>query len=556
MNESTMSYINYLNGLHNYNAQNQNAYGERNVESPYYKKTIVPMEICDHIVNSIKNNEPHIIILTGHAGDGKTSIMYQVLESLGVSKGFKEATYEFDTKEGAHVYCIKDFSEFSDEDKLIFLKNIVTYPEKGKFVFMVANTGPLINTFGQLFDIDSRENAQMHLIEAMNSNDGEIKDIEGFKINVINIASIDNTSFLTRFLDNILKEDLWSSCKDCKKCGYCHIFRNKNLILEYKDSVYEFIKNFYIWQLEYGVRLTIRSMTEHLAYMITGGDECSTVCPNASHEKLFANLFFGYEGVIANPIADNILAVNLAKNSRIYLKRLRADEDLLIRRDYKYLFGKTLYDIIMAIDDKIKSAKEFDDEMRRLYMFMGIKDDKQNKKDIEDIFSKQFIPYLAVRDKEEKPSKHQKALVIDAIRMIYTGSVIDKSTHIPITMGSEGGITQSVQLIAGDLNTNDIELKSEPDSILNSKHRKLLLRVKKKNLCTLTLPMLNHFEELRSGVIATNMDPQLSHGIENLKAKILELADTDDDEFNLLVMSNTGYIPKSFSIEDGIIELR
>ena len=33
-------------------------------------------------------------------------------------------------------------------------------------------------------------------------------------------------------------------------------------------------------------------------------------------------------------------------------------------------------------------------------------------------------------------------------------------------------------------------------------------------------------------------------------------ADTDDDEFNLLVMSNTGYIPKSFSIEDGIIELR
>ena len=29
-------YIDYLNSLHNYNAQNQNSYGEKNVESPFF----------------------------------------------------------------------------------------------------------------------------------------------------------------------------------------------------------------------------------------------------------------------------------------------------------------------------------------------------------------------------------------------------------------------------------------------------------------------------------------------------------------------------------------
>ena len=29
-------------------------------------------------------------------------------------------------------------------------------------------------------------------------------------------------------------------------------------------------------------------------------------------------------------------------------------------------------------------------------------------------------------------------------------------------------------------------------------------------------PMLDYFEELKNGVIATNIDPQLSHGVESL----------------------------------------
>ena len=68
--------------------------------------------------------------------------------------------------------------------------------------------------------------------------------------------------------------------------------------------------------------------------------------------------------------------------------------------------------------------------------------------------------------------------------------------------------------------------------------------------------MLDHFEELRKGVIATNIDPQLSHGIENLKATLLSIADTDEDRLDMLVMSNTGYTQESLVIENGMIELQ
>ncbi len=550
-------FVKYLNGLHNYYAQNQNAYGERNVESPFYAKTMVPIGVCDYIISSIKENEPHIIILTGHAGDGKTSIMFQVIDRLGAKADSLEPVQEVVTEYGKTICCIKDFSELSDSNKKEILSNAINLLAQGKYVFMVANTGPLINTFGSIFSEEGEgDNAKMALIEAMDSNDGRIKELYGYKMAVINVAAIENTGFAKQYLTKVISPELWEPCQNCAKRNYCHILRNKNLLEENRERALEFIEYFYIWQAEYGTRLTIRSMTEQLAYMLTGADDCSNVHPVMFHEKLFPNLFFGYEGCVSNPVADNILAVKSAKNSAIYLKRMRSDEELLIRRNYNELFGSSVNKIIEDTSDRTKLYKGFDEELRRIYLFLNIVSDDQHTKDMEDIFSKQFIPYLNVRNKGKKPTKSQKSLVIDALRMIYQGSVISNTTMIPITMSTEGGITQNVQLIAGVLNSGDIELGSEEDSALNKDRKNLILKIKKKKVCLLTLPMVDHFEELKNGVIDTSMDPQLSYGIENLKSRLLELADMDDDKLDLLVMDNKGFSQKSIIIEEGTVYLQ
>ena len=161
-------FVKYLNGLHNYNAQNQNAYGEKNVQSPYYERTQVPIDVCQHIINLIEKEEPHIIILTGHAGDGKTSIMYQVLKQFGVdilsSQVSEQPITEISTESGKILTCIKDFSELSEEKRLSTLNQLMVSLANKKYGFTVANTGPLINTFGALFrDEKEQEQARMDL---------------------------------------------------------------------------------------------------------------------------------------------------------------------------------------------------------------------------------------------------------------------------------------------------------------------------------------------------------------------------------------------------------
>ena len=48
-----------------------------------------------------------------------------------------------------------------------------------------------------------------------------------------------------------------------------------------------------------------------------------------------------------------------------------------------------------------------------------------------------------------------------------------------------------------------------------------------------------YFEELRNGIISTNIDPQLSHGVESLKAQLAkECNDDNNDYIEMIVLKN------------------
>ena len=556
MGENINPFVRYLNGLHNYNAQNPNAYCEKNVESPYYGKIMVEMDICQHIIQALSNYEPHILVLTGHAGDGKTSLMYQVLSRLRVAIDFSMPLIDVNLPNGNTCCCIKDFSELSEDKKLEVMKKIVAYPGQGKHVFMVANTGPLINTFGELFDDEEvAERAKMELISTMDGNKGEIVSIEQYSFLVINVAAIDNTSFPGKFVNKIIDDSLWEKCGCCSKKSYCHMYHNQQLIKENKSRVVDFLKKYYIWETEYGHRLTIRSMTEQLAYMITGGMECEDVLPGELHKMLFFNLFFGYIGTFANTQAQNILAIKLVEENHFEMKRLRADEELIIRRNYDKLFSENVASIIRNAERGNIFFSGWAEEVRRAYFFLNIVSDEDWRRDVEDIFSKQYMDYLDVRDGVRKPTKNQKTLIVDALRMIYLGTVISESNMIPITLSKEYGIAQSVQLVVGELNESEIEVLSQKDSVMNKMKNNMILRIRKGEEIALTLPMMNYFEELRNGIISTNIDPQLSHGIESMKAQLLNVVFEDDDDLEIIIMNNAGYEKKKLSVENDYLYL-
>lgn len=554
----TEKYIAYLNSLHNYNAQNPNAYGEKNVGNEFFQEVAVKVGLCSYIEMQLLNEEPHVLILTGHAGDGKTSIMYQVLKDFQVDFNADEKISEIQLPTGSKCRCIKDYSELSDAEKLSTLKDCVTLPEKGEFVFMVSNTGPLINTFGELFSDDEKEAARIELIDAMDENAGEIKEIGGYKVSVINVASIDNTSFAVSFVNNLIKDSLWEGCSECEKCDYCHIYNNRELIVKNKQRVSEFIRSHYIWLVEHGIRLTIRSMTEQLAYMLTGGIECKQVVPTEKDKYLFFNLFFGYIGLKNNDRANTILAVREAKQCAYDKKRLRADEKLLIDCDYSVSFGKEMNNLLIESQRRNGYISGWAEFLRRAYIFTNIETNAENRsRDSEDIFSKQFERYLQLRGGQSTPAKADTNLIVDALSMMYLGKVADGSTsEIPITLNKTSGLTQNVQLVTGSIPTRKLSLiqRETKDSVFDESHKRyeLRLKVEKEVLDSIiSLPMLDYFEELRNGVISTNIDPQLSHGVESLKAQLAkEYNDEEDDLVEIIILRNNDSVDFRLEITD------
>ena len=428
------------------------------------------------------------------------------------------------------------------------MKKSVDMVKKGDYIFMVANTGPLINTFGELFhNNENKEKSRIQLINMMENNDGEINYIQDVPLCVINVATIDNAYFVTEFIEKITQDKLWKKCGECNKHYYCHIYRNRNLIVKNKTTVYEFINNHFIWLTEYGTRLTIRSMTEQLAYMITGGMSCEEVTNIEAYKYLFSNLFFGYIGTKLNARALNIIAIAAANKCMYEHKRLRSDEKLLVSKEYNEIFGDAVKEIITDAEKNNAFIGGWTEFLRRTYLFTNIiTDDVVKSQDYEDVFSKQFKRYLALRDGTDTPSKTDANLIADALSMIYVGTPSD-GTEIPLTLSRESGITQNVQLITGTIPLRRLRVKAmnTKDSTFNKgKDRyELRLEIDRTSLDTvLTLPMLDYFEELKNGVIATNIDPQLSHGVERLKTQISELLEDDEDEnvIEIVVLKNTG----------------
>ena len=76
----TNEFVEYLNTLHNEQAGNENALGEAQQKNPHFSKVKVERRAADYLEARIESgNDACVIILTGHAGDGKTTLLFQDL---------------------------------------------------------------------------------------------------------------------------------------------------------------------------------------------------------------------------------------------------------------------------------------------------------------------------------------------------------------------------------------------------------------------------------------------------------------------------------------------
>lgn len=548
-------YISYLNTLHSYNAQNPNAYAEQNCGNKFYDQTMVKIGLGDYIVHKFETEEPQLVILTGHAGDGKTSIMYQVVKDLGQSFKADEKVCDITLPNNKTCRCIKDFSELNDNEKIETFRSAMQIAKSGGYIFMVANTGPLINTFGELYDPQIREEMKVRFIGIIDRSSGEPEELDNTRVSVINVASVDNTYFARQFLEKIISEDLWQGCGECPKKNFCHIRRNRDLIHKNHDQVFRFLNLHYMWLAEHNCRLTLRSITEQLAFMITGGANCSQVRMDDPYMELFPNLFFGYIGFEKDLDILKFPAVKAAYDCHYDRRKMRIDEKILIEKNYRKYFGEEVAGILEGIN-RSTMAPTVSEFIRRMYFFTNIADAKEQENDVEDVFSKQFSRYRALTCTDAASSSPDHALITDALKALYVGAPA-ADNDIPITLSRCSGLYQNVQLVTGSISAKKVILEKVPTNDerfgCEGKKYNLVLNVEGTVLKgNITLPMLDYFEELRNGVISTNVDPVLTHGIETIKSQLSQMVDPDET-VEMFILKNDGTESIRIHITDGKI---
>ena len=77
-------FVTYLNSTNNIDGNQAGTLAEVQITSEYFKRIQVRRQLGEYITNYIKRNDHHTFILTGHAREGKTSILIQVLLDLGL----------------------------------------------------------------------------------------------------------------------------------------------------------------------------------------------------------------------------------------------------------------------------------------------------------------------------------------------------------------------------------------------------------------------------------------------------------------------------------------
>jgi hypothetical protein len=130
-------------------------------------------------------------------------------------------------------------------------------------------------------------------------------------------------------------------------------------------------------------------------------------------------------------------------------------------------------------------------------------------------------------------------------------------TELPLTLRREDEVFQNVMIVLGEVNRSDlsvIQLKATSKfEDVENKHE-VVLRMEDKDF-KLTLPMINYFNDLIDGAIASNNNPALSHGIAQLDALLLtqfgeEKPECEEDcELTVIINTTRGQEIERFSFD-------
>ncbi len=273
--EATVNeFVAYLNRYTTVSPEQEAAFDEFSSQSdpPSGKKLQLQTKVESFIRDRFSTPNPPSIILTGNAGDGKTYLCRQVIETFA-EQNVADWTDHTDwriERAGVTMRVVKDLSEVSEESGGEILRDLDgnLKSEGQPQVFMIAaNEGRLRSVLESngLRELNDRIDRQLR----------EGPDTENDRLIVFNLNKATTSTYVAQALRWITDPVHWSGCGGCAALDGCPIRFNVEKLSQ--EHVVERFTLLYRTLEHLGVHVTIRDMLIHLAYTVTGGLTCDKV---------------------------------------------------------------------------------------------------------------------------------------------------------------------------------------------------------------------------------------------------------------------------------------
>jgi len=583
-------FVTYLNSLQNITPNSENALAESQSINPFFGYIHVESTIADYILNILNSTDKCHVILTGHAGDGKSTIgldIYKKLKHLQLQEPLPkplDPIEDIPTETGKIITLIKDMSELSIDERVQRLKGIL---ETSKRYFIISNTGTLLETFQEYFGKNSPEaiNFETRLLGVIDSREPENLDFSGTKFKIINLTQIDNIELAGDILRHMVNTQLWEGCKGCEYEAKCPLYKNVELMKDSFDIIRERILLVYRRMFEYGERLTLRQISAHLAYIITSGLTCErinelVIKPSSplDTEYMFYNRFFGDNGVSQALIAHQLRAVRAISNQEFgsrpcpsVERKLWVQSEVNPMTFYSGQYGEfeELRNIGTgcSVIDNIHEENARHQIRRMLYFLEPFEEDNEG------IYVRTFLnsPMILKFAEWQKlgaelgaiEKKYLRDCIMHVIKEHFSGvrlveAASDQDIYITLNRRS-WDIRQSAQIVLAKFSRDsfDIEFELEKSSLGNNRYILTLKESTSNEPLPLDLPFLDYVMMRYQGEVGYDLQVSYADRLERFKSRLIKAGQEKNKENVILVRLKTDqtFRRQTFTIKDNMLEV-
>ena len=553
-------FVYYLDQYNVLSPNHSKIYDEYTIETHEHNTYAFSIEtkIEENLINILENN-PHNIILTGNAGDGKTRlcrIIHDYFNQEPLETWPEDGVVEFPYKNGK-IRIVKDLSELKDEvieEELSNLQRLMASDEK-VFYLIAANEGKLSKFLSQYSHLTSLREEVSKRFKSHKNNEGQLS--------ILNLLDVTSSVYVDKVLTEWNKEDKWEECQSCPMKNRCIINMN------HERSSSEHIQKKIVEQyklLDYlDTHITMREMLIHISYIITGGYTCDNVF-NADYKEL--------EKQTKKPYYQNIYGHGLDENSFSEMKALRifksldpgsyslsSIDDFIVNGDingdtkteeaHKKLINNSLdlqlgyfkKKLLLYRDyDVDKNHKIIDDwipQLRRKYFYEITLQEDENTNHL--LPFEYLNEYISLFDNERNQSLIKKEL-INGLNRIFSGRLTETSKNLLAT---------NRNLMIHDEFKPNREIRIEQEESRNDLDRvpsNFSFVVSDEVELKINLAVFEYLMRASGGGTHNVLQQEAEILIETFKNELIRISDYDKFELNILRYDNQ----KGLFVEDEI----